>query len=39
MAGLAEKYLRPETIRQVDRIVRLGGHLEEPSRRAEPQPG
>ncbi|HUL67141.1 MAG TPA: peptidase domain-containing ABC transporter [Burkholderiaceae bacterium] len=29
---------RPETIRQVDRIVRLGGHLEEPSRKVEPQP-
>jgi ATP-binding cassette subfamily B protein RaxB len=29
---------RPETIRQVDRIVRLAGHIEEPSRRAQPQP-
>ncbi|HTT12312.1 MAG TPA: peptidase domain-containing ABC transporter [Burkholderiaceae bacterium] len=30
---------RPETIRQVDRIVRLGGRIEEPSRKAQPQLG
>jgi len=29
---------RPETIRQVDRIVRLAGNAEEPSREAQPQP-
>jgi len=29
---------RPETIRQVDRIVRLAGRIEEPSRKAQPQP-
>jgi len=29
---------RPETIRQVDRIVRLAGHVQEPSREVEPEP-
>jgi len=29
---------RPETVRQVDRVVRLVGNAEEPSREAQPQP-